>query len=95
MAAEQQPSRVYATSSEAYHKIITDANEATEAYRFAKAKKTIELLAPDPAPIGYKKPTETMLASLLDTDQNLIALRRDRDAKLAILAVAKAELGGF
>ena len=95
MSTDVQPTRKYATSSDAYLKIINEANDAVDAYRFAKAKKTIELLAPDNPPPGFKKPTEIMLGALLDTDQNLIVLRRARDAKLAILAVAKAELGGL
>lgn len=80
-----------AKTGEELLKIINEANEAADVYRVAKAKKTLEIIAPKDPPPGYKKPTEMATLAMLDADDELTKLRRERDAKAAIMYVAKAE----
>ena len=80
-----------AKSGEELLKIINEANEAADIYRVAKARKTLEIIAPKDPPPGYKKPTEMATLAMLDADDELTKLRRERDAKAAIMYVAKAE----
>lgn len=80
-----------AKTGEELLKIINEANEAADVYRVTKAKKTLEIIAPKDPPPGYKKPTEMATLAMLDADDELTRLRRERDAKAAIMYVAKAE----
>lgn len=80
-----------AKTGEELFKIINEANEAADLYRVAKAKKTLEIIAPKDPPPGFKKPTEMATLAILDADDELTKLRRERDTKAAIMYVAKAE----
>ena len=53
--------------------------------------KTLEIIAPKDPPPGFKKPTEMATLAILDADDELTKLRRERDTKAAIMYVAKAE----
>lgn len=67
---------------------INAADAAYEAFRVAKAKKFIALSFPTD---GSKKPTETCIQALVDSDEAIAKLRVEADKKAAVAAVAKLQ----
>lgn len=67
---------------------LKKSNEAYMAYRTAKAAKFLELACP---PDGAKKPTEKVIDATIDSDANLMALKRASLEADAALEVARFE----
>ena len=70
-------------------KAINEADAAYEAFRVAKAKKSLAQARPLNPPAGYKKPTEATILASIDADENIARLRVEADKKAAIASVAK------
>ena len=67
-------------------KAYETANLTENAYRMAKAKKFLELSCPKD---GSKKPSETLILSMIDADEGISALRLENMKAQADLDVKK------
>ena len=66
--------------------LYTEADKAEQAYRTAKAKRFLQLACP---PDGAKKPTESVIAATIDSDEQLNTLRKLNNEAQAKLDIAK------